>query len=146
MQPMLSADPLKLVAFDEDDLAVISTHLQDAEVTSDDMVYLPRERRFVLVLGRFDWCAAQTGATRRRQAGLHFERVLGVQHTRFDQADGKARSLIAIRFEPTRSPAGLVTLRFADGSAVRLEVECLEAAMKDLGPVWSCEAAPLHIS
>lgn len=144
MLDMLSADPLKLVAFDEDDLAVISTHLQDAEVKASDIVYLPKERRFVLVAHRFDWCAAQRGLARRREAGLHFERVLAAWQSHFDQEADEPRILIAIRFEPTSSPAGRVTLRFGDGSAVRLEVECLEAAMKDLGPVWSCEAAPVH--
>jgi hypothetical protein len=141
---MLSAEPLKLVAFDEDDLAVISTHLQDAELKAADIVYLPRERRFVLVLARFDWCAAQSGETRRRQTGLHFERVLGVRQAHFDRSPRQVHNLIAIRFDATNSPAGLVTLRFDDGSAIRLEVECLEAAMKDLGPVWTCEAAPAH--
>jgi hypothetical protein len=141
---MLSAEPLKLVAFDEDDLAVISTHLQDAQVKATDVVFLPRERRFVLVVARFDWCAAQSGETRRRQTGLHFERVLAVRQAHFDRASKDMHTLIAIRFDATQSPAGLVTLRFDDGSAIRLEVECLEAAMKDLGPVWTCEAAPAH--
>jgi hypothetical protein len=141
---MLSADPLKLVAFDEDDLAVISTHLQDAEVRASDVVWLPRERRFVLVAARFDWCAAQSGDTRRRQAGLHFERVLGVQHTHFDREAAEPATLIAIRFEVTSPPAGVVVLRFADGAAIRLEVECLEAAMRDLGPVWACDKVPAH--
>jgi len=143
---MLSAEPLKLVAFDEDDLAVISTHLQDAEVRSRDVVFLPREQRFVLIVDRFDWCAAEHGETRRRQAGLHFERVRKVSRAQFDQGTEMPLTLIAIRFEPTSSPAGYVTLRFAEGGAVRLEVECLEAAMRDLGPVWSCEAAPAHPS
>jgi hypothetical protein len=141
---MLSPDPLKLVAFDEDDLAVISTHLQDAEVKAEDIVFLPGERRFVLVADRFDWCAADCGELRRRQAGLHFERVLAARHARFDREAATPRTLIAIRFETTASPAGTVTLRFADGAAVRLDVECLEAAMKDLGPVRSCDKVPAH--
>jgi hypothetical protein len=141
---MLSADPLKLVAFDEDDLAVISTHLQDAEVKRADMLYLPRERRFVLVGARFDWCAAQGGTLRRREVGLHFERVLSVKRARFDQTSEEPATLVAVRFEPANPPAGLITLSFRDGAAIRLEVECLEAAMKDLGPEWSCEAAPAH--
>ena len=144
MRGMLSPDPLRLVAFDEDDLAVISTHLQDAEVKASNVVFLPKERRFVLVAARFDWCAAQGGELRRREAGLHFERVLSVRRSHFDQAAATPSTLIAIRFDVEAPPAGVVTLRFADGSAIRLEVECLEAAMKDLGPVWSCEAAPAH--
>jgi DUF2948 family protein len=141
---MLSAEPLKLVAFDEDDLAVMSTHLQDAEVKPADIAWLPRERRFVMVVDRFDWCAAQGGETNRRRTGLHFERVMGVRHAHFDQAAGTPSTLIAVGFEANDAPAGEVTLRFADGAAIRLDVECLEAAMKDLGPVWHCEAAPAH--
>ncbi|MGB7835779.1 MAG: DUF2948 family protein, partial [Xanthobacteraceae bacterium] len=33
-------DPLKLIALDKDDLAVISTHLQDAIVNVGDIVWL----------------------------------------------------------------------------------------------------------
>ena len=46
-------DLLKLVALDQEDLAVISAHLQDAIVKVGDLTYLPRERRFALVARRF---------------------------------------------------------------------------------------------
>jgi len=43
-------------------------------------------------------------------------------------------SLIGIGFEPVDAPSGHVVLLFEGGSAVRLSVECLEAAMADLAP------------
>jgi len=46
-------DPLKLIALDHDDIAVVSTHLQDAVVKVADIVWLPAERRLVLGLNRF---------------------------------------------------------------------------------------------
>ena len=49
------ADPLKLRAEDEEDLAVVSTILQDALVPVAEMAYLPEEKRFVLVANRFKW-------------------------------------------------------------------------------------------
>ena len=49
---------LKLAALDEDDLSVISAHLQDAVVRIGDIRYLPGEQRFVLVANRFDWQGA----------------------------------------------------------------------------------------
>lgn len=141
---MLTAEPLALVAFDEDDLAVISTHLQDAATKASDMVYLPGEHRFVLVVDRFDWCAAQCGEPKWRRAGLHFERVLSVRRSQFQQSGEDPSSLLLISFAATDAPAGAVTLHFEGGAAIRLDVECLEAAMKDLGPVWPAEAVPAH--
>ena len=38
--------PLKLIALDEEDLAIVSSHLQDAVVRVGDMVYQPSKRRF----------------------------------------------------------------------------------------------------
>ena len=51
-------------------------------------------------------------------------------------------SLLAISFTPTEAPAGTVMLHFADDGAVRLDVECLEAALSDIGPRWMCNNPP----
>ena len=53
-------------------------------------------------------------------------------------------SLLAISYEPGEAPAGSVTLHFADGGAIRLHVECIEAELKDLGPVWRVASMPKH--
>ena len=76
---------LKLIAFDADDLAVMSAHLQDAVLKVGDIAYLPRERRFAAIGNRFDWADALKGGNSgsqeymRRRAALRFERVLGAQ-------------------------------------------------------------------
>ncbi|MBM0207061.1 DUF2948 family protein [Micromonospora sp. STR1s_5] len=67
-------EPLKLAAFDADDLAIVSAHLQDAVIRVGDVTYLPEQRRFALVGRRFDW-EARDGEPRRRLTGCHFERV-----------------------------------------------------------------------
>jgi hypothetical protein len=51
-------------------------------------------------------------------------------------------NLLAVEFEATDAPAGTVTLTFSGGPKLRLEVECLEAELVDLGPRWSAEARP----
>jgi hypothetical protein len=33
---------------------------------------------------------------------------------------------------------------FSGGAAIRLEIECLEAELSDLGPVWSAGKCPDH--
>ena len=61
---------LKLIAFDVDDLAVLSAHLQDAVLKVGDIAYLPRERRFAAIGNRFDWADALKGGN-ERVAGIH---------------------------------------------------------------------------
>ena len=140
-----TADPLKLIALDADDLAIVSTHLQDAVLKVADIVWLPAEKRFALAARRFDWEGVPQGHRRRRLSALHFDRVLSVRSTKIDKAaPDQVLNLLAIGFAERDTPAGDVTLHFSDGAAIRLEVECIEAQMKDLGPVWEALATPGH--
>ena len=142
---------LKLIAFDAEDLAVISAHLQDAVLKVADIAYLPKERRFAAIGNRFDWSEAIKGATgkaqdyTRRRTALRFERVLGAKLQGIDLgAKDAVLALLAIGFEPGEAPEGSVTLHFAGGGAIRLDVECIEAELKDLGPVWRVASMPKH--
>jgi len=142
---------LKLIAFDADDLSVMSAHLQDAVLKVGDIAYLPREKRFAAIGNRFDWADALDGARNgsrefmRRRAALRFERVLGAQVQGIDLArKDTVISLLAVSYQPGEAPAGDVTLHFADGAAIRLHVECIEAVLKDLGPVWGAASMPKH--
>ena len=126
--------PLKLLAFDADDLAVISAHLQDALLRPADTVWLKGERRFALVVDRLDWRREGIDARRRLASGVHFERVLDVKRSGFDPRSPALATLLCLSFEAADPPAGAVMLRFAGGGIIRLQVECLEAAMADIGP------------
>lgn len=127
----LSDQPLRLLALDTEDLMVLSAHLQDASLRRSDMTWRPRERRFVLVARRLDRMCGLREV--RRLAGFHLERVTGVRHLGFSGDEGRALSLQAVTFHPGQAPAGTVMLGFADGAAIRVEVECLEAALSDIG-------------
>lgn len=135
---------LKLLALDPDDLAVMSAHLQDAIVRSGDLAYLPDAKRFALVARRFDWeCTGQEA--RRRLTGLHFERVTRCRTRGIDRERAEAPlNLLAVTFEDGDPPSGAVTLTFAGGASIELEVECIEAQLKDLGPVWAAGQRPAH--
>ncbi len=138
-------DLLTLVAFDAEDLGVVSTHLQDAVIRVGDLSYLRDRRRFALVARRFDWEAPRREAPRRRLAGLHFERVAAVRAKGVPRGDPDAAlALLAVTFASGEAPSGAVTLVFAGGAEIRLEVECIEAQLKDLGPVWQAGTRPDH--
>ena len=138
---------LKLIALDRDDLEVVSAHLQDSAVKVAEIHWRPAEKRFVLGLDRFDWEAANGDdpTYQRRRSALRFERVLGCKcRNVMSQDKNKVLNLLAVEFSETVAPGGFVTLMFAGGAALRLEVECLEVEVADLGPVWAIEAVPAH--
>jgi len=143
----MATDPIKFIALDEEDLEVVSTHLQDAVVKVSDVLWRPAEKRVVIALNRFDWESAQADRPeyRRRRAALRFERVLSCKCRSLNPA-GKddVLNLLAVEFAETQAPSGVVTLIFSGGGALRIEVECLEAELADLGPVWTAAACPVH--
>ena len=137
-------EPLKLACFDADDLAIVSAHLQDALVRVGDLAYMPDRSRFALVTKRFDW-EAKPKDPRRRLTGLHVDRVLGVRTRGIDRArQDDMLSLLAATFEPGDAPSGTVTLVFAGGACIQLDVECVEVCMSDLGPIWAAGRRPVH--
>ena len=141
-------DLLKFIALDSEDLAVVSTHLQDAVVRSSEVLWRPEEHRLVVALNRFDWEAATTRSPeyRRRRAALRFERVLSCKCKGLKPPAGEdaVLNLLSVEFTQTDEPAGIVTLHFSGGGALRLEVECLEAELADLGPTWTTATCPAH--
>jgi hypothetical protein len=137
-------DPLKFVVLDEEDLEVVSTHLQDAVLKVADVLWRPREKRVVVALNRFDWESAQGREPeyRRRRAAL---RVLACKCRDVNPVGKDAvLNLLAVEFSEADAPAGVVTLTFSGGAVLRLEVECLEAELADLGPSWTAAACPVH--
>lgn len=140
-------DQLKFAVLDEEDLEVVSAHLQDAVVKVADVLWRPNESRVVVALNRFDWESAQSDRPeyRRRRSALRFERVLSCKCRSVDPAGKDAvLNLLTVEFTETDSPSGVVDLIFSGGAAVRLEVECLEAELADLGPVWTAMKCPVH--
>ena len=132
---------LKLIALDADDLAVISTHVQDARVQISDIIWRQAEKRLVVGMSRLDWEQTLEGQAepRRLVAALRFDRVLACKSRNIDLgAPDKVLDLVGIEFHPRdgreAEPGGSALLLFAQGGAVRLDVECLECELTDLGP------------
>ena len=140
-------DALKFVVLDEEDLEVASTHLQDA-VVKVSVLWRPQEKRFVVALNRFDWEAAHCTAPqfRRRRAALRFDRVSACRCRNLDAVQKEqVLNLLAVEFEPSDQPAGVVIFTFSGGGMLRLEVECLEVELADLGPCWGTDCCPEHV-
>ncbi|KQT87908.1 DUF2948 family protein [Aurantimonas sp. Leaf443] len=149
----MPTDHLRLLAVDEDDLAILSAHCQDAVVKPAQCRFDARRGQFVLEMNRFVWeTAAGVSKFRlfskaqyeRRLAALHFDRVTGVKRIGVSGAPDEVLVLLAIRFTAGEAPSGAIELVFAGGAAIRLDVEVIEAQLSDLGGAWSTTARPDH--
>jgi len=133
---MGTPEPLKLIALDADDLSVISAHVQDARVQASDIVWRQDERRLVVGMNRLDWEQTLCGGTtpRRMIAALRFDRVLACKSRDIDlEAPETTLELLGIEFHASDPPGGCALLMFGHGGALRLDVECLECELTDLG-------------
>ena len=139
-------DMLKLAALDAEDLKVIAAHAQDAVGKVGDIVWRPAEHRLTIELNRYAWEKAGGHGKERRRSLLHFARVEAVKsaHIRRDFPDAVV-SLLTVRFEGRdEDPSGRIFLEFAGGGSLRLDVECIEASLTDLGAAWATRHQPTH--
>ena len=138
------AGKLKLSALDADDLGVISAAVQDSLVAVRDCAYFKDEKRFVLLLNRFRWEADLEGeATHSRShSALVFNEVMAVHHHDVPLGEpDRMLELMALTLENDRS----VSLRFAAGRAIRLEIGRLACHLGDVGEPWPTPWKPAHL-
>src|SRR5215213_8615924 len=86
---------------------------------------------------RLDWEQTLDGKPepRRLVAALRFDRVLSCKSRSIEpDAPQTALELLGIVFHPGEPPGGSAVLMFSRGGALRLDVECLECELADLGP------------
>lgn len=129
--------PLRLKAMDADDLAVMSSLLQDAVFPGSEMQWDRKQRRFGLLLNRFRWEDAEAAAKRGRrvervQSVLAIEDVLRVQTQGVQRDPDMVLSLLSMTFEPGEDGTGRVILTLAGDGALAVEVETLEVMLRDV--------------
>lgn len=151
--------PLKIIARDQEDLAVVSACLQDALVPLNEMRYLPQERRFIMVANRFRWERAAKpsqeaapgtdaafesdddfGNLQRTNAGICIDRVLSVRSRNIDRAKpDDFLSVLSVQLDGNR-----LLFLFAGGGVIQVEVEGLSLYLSDLGKAWPTQWQPDH--
>ena len=137
-------EPLRLLAEDTEDLAIIAAALQDAVGKIGEIHYEAASRQLTLVFNRYRW-ETDGAAAERVRAGLQFGGVLGVRARKLRRdAPEAVIELLTIDFEPAEAPGGAVVLSFAGGGDLRVEVECIDAALADVSAPWPAKRAPAH--
>ncbi len=136
---------LHLTAFDDNDLPAISAQMQDAVVRFGDMALSSTRRQFAFVSNRFAWDALPE--KQRRRAGLRINYVNAARRSGpAKPAKDTILSLLAITFSARSKgdSTGIITLTFAGGHRIALDVECIDMQLDDLGGAWSTAREPHH--
>lgn len=141
------APPLRLLAEDAQDLAIISAALQDAVGRVGDIRYERTARRLTVGLNRFRWEPGARSPERVR-AVFQLGGVLEVKARRLRRDAREAvLELLGVIYAPADAPGdpgGTVTLAFAGDGDLRVRVEVLDAVLADVSPPWPARRAPRH--
>ena len=130
--------PLRLKAESADDLAVISTYVQDAVGQNAEISWMQKKHRFAILLNRFRWedrlkAENQSRPYERVQSMLIVDSALKVSAQGLDPSDkDMAFELLSISFDATEDGAGQVVLTLAGDGVIALDVECLDVTLSDV--------------
>ena len=139
---------LKLIGKNMEDLQVISAYCQDSVVKLKDIVFLKKNRTFVMMLNRFMWEDAEKGAFRqnkRIRCAIKFDEVLEVKSKKINQKNkNRLLECLAIKCNETVNNNYEIIFFFAGGSIITLISEIIEVVMHDLGEAWNVKYFPKH--
>ncbi|MDA0338582.1 MAG: DUF2948 family protein [Proteobacteria bacterium] len=134
---------VRLRAETPEDLTVLGGYLQDATIRVEDIAWLPKQKRFALVVNRFMWEREKLGNFRTR-CGLHFETSLAAK-TRNVPLKKKDHVLELLTIHAVEQDNRvLISLACAGDADIRLEAEVIDVTLEDLGDPWETPNKPAH--
>ena len=135
---------LTLIGKNENDLKVISAYLQDSIVIVKDIVFLKKNKTFIMVLNRFMWEDAFK-ENKRIRCAVKFEEVIKVQSKNVNQKN-KKKPLEYLAIEPIKISNGgfKIKIFFSGGGIITIISEVIEVALNDLGSPWNVKYFPVH--
>ena len=139
---------LKLIARTEEDLRVVSAHLQDAIASVSDIASLKKNKIFLLQLNRFMWEDVEKGVFRKNKrirTVLKFENVLNVLSKNINQLK-KDKFLDFLAIETSKMPDNNYEMKiiFAGDSVIKVLSEVIEVTLDDQGEAWDTKYKPKH--
>ena len=139
---------LKLIAKTDEDLRVISAHLQDSIVKTSDIANLQKNKIFLMQLNRFMWEDVEKGVFRKNKrirTVLKFENVLKATSKNVNQKKND-RFLDFLAIEMCKMPDKNfeMNLIFSGDVVIKLVVEAIEVTLDDQGSPWESKNKPRH--
>ena len=139
---------LKLIARTEDDLRVVSAHLQDAIANVSDIANLEKNKIFLMQLNRFMWEDVEKGVFRKNKrirTILKFENVIKAVSKNINQSK-KDKFLDFLTIETNQMPDNNYEMKivFSGDSIIKVISEVIEVTLDDQGEAWDTKNMPKH--
>ena len=141
---------LKLIARTEEDLRVVSAHLQDSIASVSDIANLKKNKIFLMQLNRFMWEDVEKGVFRKNKrirTILKFENVMSVLSKNINQLkNDKFLDFLAIETNITPDKNYEMNIIFAGDAIIKVVSEVIEVTLDDQGEAWDTKNKPKHKS
>ena len=145
----MSYKNLRLLANSEEDLRVISAHLQDSITQVKNIAHLKKNRIFLIQFNRFMWEDIEKGVFRRNrriQSVLKFDNILDVFSKNINQKKSdRFLDFLAIETKCLSDKSYQIKLNFAGGILIKLNAEIIECFLEDQGDSWETRNKPKNI-
>ena len=139
---------LKLIARTEEDLRVVSAHLQDSIVNVADIANLKKNKIFLMQLNRFMWEDVEKGVFRKNKrirTILKFDNVLKILSKNISQlSKNKFLDFLAIETNVTPDNNYEMKIIFAGEAIIKVISEVIEVTLDDQGEAWDTKNKPKH--
>ena len=139
---------LKLMGKNQEDFKVISAYSQDSIVAVKDMIFLEKNKIFVMLVNRFMWENIEKETykqNKRIRCAIKFEGILKVKSKKINQKNRNKRlECLAIKCNEILNKNYKINFFFAGGGMITLISESIDATMNDLGASWNVKHIPKH--
>ena len=139
---------LKLIGRKEEDLRVISAYLQDSVVIIKDIIFLKKNKTFIMIANRFMWEDVEKGIFRqnkRIRCAIKFDSVINVTSKNINQKNkNKPLEYLAIKSSLISDNIFKIKIFFSGGGIITIISEVIEVTMSDLGKPWNVKYFPAH--
>ena len=139
---------LKLIARTEEDLRVVSAHLQDSIASIADIANLKKNKILLLQLNRFMWEDVEKGLFRKNKrirTILKFENVIKVKSRNINLArKDKFLDFLTIETNQMTDNNYDMKILFAGDSILKVTAEVIEVTLDDQGEAWDTKNKPKH--
>ena len=139
---------LKLLATSDEDLKVISAHLQDAIVLPNEIANLKKNRIFLIQLNRFMWEDVEKGVFRknkRTRTVLKFDNVISVSSKNVNTLNKKNfLDFLTIESKLLPDKSYEIKLIFSGNAIIKINAEVIDVTIDDQGSPWESKTTPKH--
>jgi len=139
---------LKLIGKNKEDLEIISSYIQDSIVSIGDMVFLEKNRIFLMIINRFMWENVEKKISKRIKrirCAIKFAEVLKVKSKKIDQKNKNTTlECLAIKCNEILNKNYEIIFFFSGQGVITLIAESIEVVLHDLGEAWNVKHIPKH--